>query len=172
MKANFDNSWAPYPGFEPRTFSTADWHSTTRLPTYLIYLSIYLSSYHLMWTWIPLSFQIKFELFHNYVNICWIYINILYNLIQRHKQSIVSSTKVFLSLALNKRGKVAKYQSRVFIDVKEVSLRIFINSKQTCHSVTFYFMKNSFFDVSRKCIFTKYGKTHFLLISENEFLIK
>ena len=54
-----------------------------------------------------------------------------------------------------------------------------MNSMQTCNSVTFYFMKNSFSDVSKKWILPNmirtvpaliiFGKIHFLLTSENEF---
>ena len=57
----------------------------------------------------------------------------------------------FFFVALIKRGKVVKYQSRVFkyqsrvfIDVNEGSLQIFMNSKQACNSVTFYFIKTDF----------------------------
>ena len=88
----------------------------------------------------------------------------------------MSLTKV-LFLAVNKMGKVVKYQSRVFIDVKEVSISFFMNSKQICNSVTFYFMKNSFSDVSRERILPNmirvgtaliiFGKSHFLSTSEN-----
>ena len=38
MKVNFEDSWAPQPGFKPRTFSIAGLHSTTNLKeTSLIY---------------------------------------------------------------------------------------------------------------------------------------
>ena len=57
-----------------------------------------------------------------------------------------------------------------------------MNSMKTCPSVTFYFMKNSFSDISRKRILPNmiragttliiFGKIHFLLISENEFFMK
>ena len=51
---------------------------------------------------------------------------------------------------------------------------------ETCPSVTFYYLNNSLYDISRKCILPNmiravlalilFGKMHFLLISENEFL--
>ena len=54
-----------------------------------------------------------------------------------------------------------------------------MNSMNTCNSVTFYFMKNSFSDISRKCIVpnmirvvpasTIFSKMQFMVISENEF---
>ena len=57
-----------------------------------------------------------------------------------------------------------------------------MNSMKTCHSVTFYFMKNSFSNISRKCILPSmiraapvliiFGKIHFLVISQNEFFMK
>ena len=56
------------------------------------------------------------------------------------------------------------------------------NSMKTCPSVTFYFLKNKFSDISRKWILPNmiragtaliiFGKIHFLLILENEFLMK
>ena len=59
------------------------------------------------------------------------------------------------------------------------SLPALMNSMQTCNSVTFYFMKNSFSDISRKCFLPHVnrtvpaliilGKMHILLISEKEF---
>ena len=55
----------------------------------------------------------------------------------------------------------------------------FMNSMKTCPSVTFYFMKSSFSDISRKCILPNttrtvailiiFGNVHFLLISERVF---
>ena len=58
-----------------------------------------------------------------------------------------------------------------------VRLDIFMNFMQTCNSVTFYFKKNPFSDVSRKWILPNMirvgtaliilGKIHFLLILEN-----
>ena len=63
-----------------------------------------------------------------------------------------------------------------------VQIYISMNSMQTCNSVTFYFMKNSFSDVSWKWILPNmiragtaliiFGKIHFLLTSENEFFMK
>ena len=57
-----------------------------------------------------------------------------------------------------------------------------MNSMQTCNSVTFCLMKNSFSDVSRKWILPNmiragsaiiiFGKINFLLTSENEFFMK
>ena len=57
-----------------------------------------------------------------------------------------------------------------------------MNSMKTCPSITFYFMKNSFSDISRKCTLPNmiragtaliiFGKIHFLLTSENEFFMK
>ena len=62
-----------------------------------------------------------------------------------------------------------------------VQIYISMNSMQTCNSVTFYFMKNSFSDVSWKWILPNliragtaliiFGKIHFLLTSENEFFM-
>ena len=57
-----------------------------------------------------------------------------------------------------------------------------MNSMQTCNSVMFYFMKNSFPDVSRRWILPNmiravpiliiFGRIHLLLTSENEFFMK
>ena len=57
-----------------------------------------------------------------------------------------------------------------------------MNSMKTFPSVTFYFMKNSFSDISRKWILPNmirtvpaliiFGKIHFLLTSEIEFFMK
>ena len=57
-----------------------------------------------------------------------------------------------------------------------------MDSMKTCNSVTFYFMKNSFSDISRKRILPNmiragtaliiFSKMLFLLISESEFLMK
>ena len=58
-----------------------------------------------------------------------------------------------------------------------------MNSMKTCPSVTFYFMKNSFSDISSKWILPNMiravpapiilgNKIHFLLISENELFMK
>ena len=59
---------------------------------------------------------------------------------------------------------------------------LIMNSMKTGPSVTFYFMKNSFSDISRKWILPNmisvvpaiiiFGKINFLLISENEFFLK
>ena len=59
---------------------------------------------------------------------------------------------------------------------------LIMNSMQTCNSITYYFMKNPFYDISRKCILSNMlkavpvliisRKTHFMPISENEFFMK
>ena len=68
------------------------------------------------------------------------------------------------------------------IPLDQAVRKVAMNSMQTCNSVTFYFKKNSFSDVSRKWILPNmtragtaliiFGKIHILLISENKFFMK
>ena len=60
--------------------------------------------------------------------------------------------------------------------------RVLHEIQETCNSVTFYFMKNSFSNIDRKCILPNkivavtapimFGKIHFLLMPENHLFIE
>ena len=96
-----------------------------------------------------------------------------------------------LIVAADEGGLSASDRCRHLLQLDRYSLQIVLhytavykhsaimNSMQTCNSVTFYFMKNSFSDVSRKWILPNmiragtaliiFDNIHFLLTSENEF---